>query len=238
VSVAPAAQHQPTRGMATFVAGLRYEAVPPEVIARMKLLMLDALGCGLYAAPLEWSAILQRSLAAIDTTQGCTVWGTALKLSAPHAALVNGSQVQGFELDDAHRLAILHTGSVVLPALVAITETYPGLSGREFLAAAVAGYEVGPRVGLCMGSAHLAQGWHPAATVGVFAAAAAASRALKLDAGHTMHALGIAGTQSCGLMAAQFGAMVKRMHAGRASQSGVYAALLAASDFTGILDVF
>jgi 2-methylcitrate dehydratase PrpD len=238
VSVAPAAQYQATRGMAAFVAGLRYEAVPREVIARMKLLMLDALGCGLYAAPLEWSAILQRSLAAIDTTQGCTVWGTALKLSAPHAALVNGSQVQGFELDDAHRLAILHTGSVVLPALVAIAEMYPGLSGREFLAAAVAGYEVGPRVGLCMGSAHLAQGWHPAATIGVFAAAAAASRALKLDAGRTMHALGIAGTQSCGLMAAQFGAMVKRMHAGRASQSGVYAALLAASGFTGILDVF
>lgn len=231
-------QHHATRDMAAFVSGLRYEDLPSEVAARMKLLMLDALGCGLYAANLEWSRMLQRSLAAVDATQGCTVWGTAQRLSAPHAALVNGSQVQGFELDDAHRLAILHTGAVVMPALVALAELYPGMTGREFLTAAVAGYEVGPRVGLCMGSAHLAHGWHPAATVGVFAAAAAAARALGLDAGQALHALGIAGTQSCGLMAAQFGAMVKRMHAGRAAQSGLYAALLAKSGFTGIQDVF
>ena len=88
------------------------------------------------------------------------VWGTSKKLSAPHAALVNGTQVQGFELDDVHRAGVLHVGAVVLPALIPLAEMKPGMSGREFLTAAAAGYEIGPRVGLCMGPAHIASGWH------------------------------------------------------------------------------
>src|SRR6202042_3654174 len=76
------------------------------------------------------------------------------------------------------------------------------------------------------------------ATVGVFSAAAGAARALSLGPEQTVHALGIGGTQSSGLMAAQYGAMVKRMHAGRSAQSGLYAALLAQQGFTGIADVF
>jgi aconitate decarboxylase len=161
-----------------------------------------------------------------------------VRLSAPHAALANGTQVQSFELDDVHRAGVLHVGAVVLPALIAIAEQRRNLSGRDFLAAAAAGYEVGPRVGLCMGPEHIGQGWHSGATVGVFAAGAAAARALHLDAGKAVHALGIAGTQAAGLMAAQYGAMVKRMHAGRASQSGLYGALLAEQGFTGIENVF
>jgi len=145
--------------------------------------------------------------------------------------------VQSFELDDVHRAGVLHVGAVVLPALIAVAELKK-MSGKEFLTAAAAGYETGPRVGLCMGPQHIWQGWHSGATVGVFAAAAAASRGLKLDSDKSVHALGIAGTQSSGLMAAQFGAMVKRMHAGRAAQSGLYGALLAARGFTGIEDVF
>ncbi len=167
----------------------------------------------------------------------CSIWGTNKKLSAPHAALVNGTQVQGFELDDVHRAGVLHVGAVVLPALIAVTEMKPGMSGKEFLTSAVAGYEIGPRVGLCMGPSHIASGWHSGATLGVFSAAAGAARGLKLDTDKTVHALGIAGTQAGGLMAAQFGAMVKRMHAGRASQSGLYGALFAEGGFTGILNV-
>jgi 2-methylcitrate dehydratase PrpD len=227
-----------TRGMADFVANLRYEDIPAEVRQRIKLLMLDSLGCALYGAELEWSRILQQRLGELDTTRMCAVWGTRQRLSAPHAALVNGTQVQGFELDDVHRQGMLHVGSVVLPALIAVTEFNKGLSGREFLTAAVAGYEIGPRVGICMGPEHLEQGFHTGATFGVFSAAAGAARGLKLDTGRTVHALGIAGTQAAGLMAAQFGAMVKRMHSGRSSQSGLYGALLAESGFTGIVNVF
>jgi aconitate decarboxylase len=226
-----------TRGIAQFVSGLRYDAIPDEVKHRIKLLMLDSLGCALYGADLEWSRILQDRLGTIDATRACAVWGTAKKLSAPHAALVNGTQVQGFELDDVHRAGVLHVGAVVLPALIPIAELKSGMSGKEFLAAAVAGYEIGPRVGLCMGPAHIGSGWHSGATLGVFSAAAGAARGLGLDTEKTVHALGIAGTQAAGLMAAQFGAMVKRMHAGRSSQSGLYGALFAESGFTGIINV-
>jgi 2-methylcitrate dehydratase PrpD len=226
-----------THGIARFVSSLSYDAVPEEVRTRIKLLMLDSLGCALYGADLEWTRILQQKLGAIDATRTCTVWGTSQKLSAPHAALVNGTQVQGFELDDVHRAGVLHVGAVVLPALIAITEVKPGMSGKEFIAAAVAGYEIGPRVGLCMGPEHIAQGWHSGATLGVFSAAAGAARGLKLDVDKTVHALGIAGTQAAGLMAAQYGAMVKRMHAGRSSQSGLYGALFAEAGFTGIVNV-
>ena len=227
-----------TAGLARFVAGLRYEAIPAEVKERIKLLLLDALGCALFGAELEWSRILMDTLRAVDGSTGCGVWGTALRLSPPHAALVNGTLVQSFELDDVHRQGVLHVGAVTLPPLFAVSEIKRGMSGRDFLTAAVAGYEVGPRVGMCMGQEHIVQGWHSGATVGVFSAAAGASAGLKLPAEKVVHALGIAGTQSAGLMAAQFGAMVKRMHAGRAAQSGLYAALLAENGFTGITDVF
>ncbi len=226
-----------TRGIAEFVSGLEYDAIPGEVRHRLKLLMLDSLGCALYGADLQWSRILQDQLSSVDSTRACAIWGTNRKLSAPHAALVNGTQVQGFELDDVHRAGVLHVGAVVLPALIPLAETRPGMTGKEFLAAAAAGYEIGPRVGLCMGPAHIASGWHSGATLGVFSSAAGAARGLKLDADRTVHALGIAGTQAAGLMAAQFGAMVKRMHAGRSSQSGLYGALLAEKGFTGIVNV-
>ena len=229
--------NQYTRGIADFVAGLRYEDIPGEVIDRIKLLILDSLGCAVFGAELPWSRILMDTLAEVDTTPGCTVWGTDRRLSAPHAALVNGTLVQGFELDDVHRVGVLHVGAVTLPAVLAVAEMRP-MTGRDFLTAAVAGYEIGPRVGMCMGHEHIGQGWHSGATVGVFSACAGASAALRLDAEQAVHALGIAGTQSAGLMAAQFGAMVKRMHAGRSSQSGLYGALLAARGFTGIMDVF
>ena len=228
-----------TKKIANFVSTLTYDSVPQDVRDRIKLLILDSLGCGLYGANLQWAKILKETLAEVDTTyqQGSTLWGTAERLSAPHAALVNGTQIQGFELDDVHRHGVLHVGAVTLPGLICIAER-GGLSGADFLTAAVAGYEIGPRVGIAMGQEHIGQGWHSGATVGVFSAAAGAAKGLGLNTEETIHSLGIAGTQSSGLMAAQYGAMVKRMHAGRAAQSGLYGALLASKGFTGIVDVF
>ncbi|MGE5366145.1 MAG: MmgE/PrpD family protein [Betaproteobacteria bacterium] len=231
-------QNAHTRRIAEFVSQLSYDQIPAAVRERLKLLVLDSLGCAIYGAQLKWCRILRETLEQSDKTRDASIWGTDRKLSSVHAALVNGTQVQGFELDDVHREGILHVGAVTLPALVAVAETHAQLSGKDFITAALAGYEIGPRVGLCMGPQHIGQGWHSGATVGVFAAAAAAARALALDDEKTVHALGIAGTQSSGLMAAQYGAMVKRMHAGRAAQSGLYAALLASKGFTGITDVF
>jgi 2-methylcitrate dehydratase PrpD len=234
----PSLSASSTSRVANFVSGLRYEEIPAEVIARIKLLILDSLGCAIYGTELPWSRILAATLGTVDSTQTCTVWGTAQRLSAPHAALLNGTLVQSFELDDVHRVGVMHVGAVTLPPLSALAQLRPGLTGKDFLRAAVAGYEIGPRVGMCMGQEHIGQGWHSGATLGVFSAASAAAAALGLSAAQTAHALGIAGTQSAGLMAAQYGSMVKRMHAGRSAQSGLYGALLAEAGFTGILDVF
>jgi aconitate decarboxylase len=238
VSEHGSADNPHTRRIAEFVSSLTYERISDEVHRRIKLLILDALGCAIYGARLEWCRILSNTLGRLDRTRTTSVWGSSQRLSSAHAALVNGTQVQGFELDDVHREGVLYVGAVTLPALIAVAESHASVSGREFLTAAVAGYEVGPRVGKCMGQEHIGQGWHSGATLGVFSAAAAAARALHLSAPQTMHALGIAGTQAAGLMAAQYGAMVKRMHAGRASQSGLYGALLAHDGFTGIINVF
>jgi aconitate decarboxylase len=227
-----------TRRIADFVSQLRFEQIPEHVRERAKLLILDSLGCGIYGAKLEWCRILQQTFGDLDASRTTSIWGTAQKLSSTNAALVNGTQVQGFELDDVHRDGVLHCGAVTLPTLIAVAESHAPMSGRDFLAAAIAGYEIGPRVGRCMGQEHIGQGWHSGATLGVFSSGAAAARALKLDPEQTVHAIGIAGTQAAGLMAAQYGAMVKRMHAGRSAQSGLYGALLAKAGFTGIRDVF
>jgi 2-methylcitrate dehydratase PrpD len=227
-----------TRGIAHYVSNVRLEDVPGDVKERLKLVILDSLGCGIYAADLEWSRILIDGLADVDSTTACGVWGSTVRLSAPHAALVNGTLIQGYEIDDVFLRGPIHVGAVVLPALCAVAEMWPKMTGREFLRAALAGYEIAPRASLCMGPEHLTAGWHSGATTGVFGAAAAAAAGLGLNEEQTIHALGIAGTQASGLMAAQYGAMVKRMHAGRAAQSGLYGALLAARGFTGIIDVF
>src|SRR5579862_3479025 len=175
-----------TRRIAEFVSGLSYERIPTEVRARIKLLILDSLGCAIYGADTEWCRILRETCTALDATRTTSVWGTPERLSSPHAALVNGTQVQGFELDDVHRQGVLHVGAVVLPALIAVAEMRPGMSGREFLTSAVAGYEIGPRVGIAMGPEHIAQGWHSGATLGVFSAGAGAARALRLDVERTV----------------------------------------------------
>ena len=129
----PARDSRYTRDVAAFVSTLRFEQIPSDVIERIKLLILDSLGCALYSADLEWSRILMRTLAQVDSTPACSVWGTSQRLSAPHAALVNGTLIQGFELDDVHRVGVLHVGAVTLPSLLAIAEIRPGLTGHDIL---------------------------------------------------------------------------------------------------------
>ena len=166
-----------------------------------------------------------------------TVWASELEVPSSNAALVNGTMVHGFELDDLHKEAIVHCGSVVIPPALAVAERAKVIDGRELLAAIVCGYEVAIRVGACMGVPHLLRGYHPTGTCGVFGAAAAAGKMITLNEDEMINCLGIAGSFAAGLMAAQRGAMVKRMHAGRAAQAGVTAALLASNGFTGITDV-
>ena len=169
-----------TRKIAEFVSGLTYEQIPAEVRERIKLLILDSLGCAIYGANLEWCRILRDTLEALDATRTTSIWGTDRKLSSPHAALRQRHPGAGLR---ARRRAppgrAARRRGDAAGADRRCRKPRAGMSGRDFLTAAVAGYEIGPRVGLCMGQEHIGQGWHSGATVGVFSAAAGAARGLE-----------------------------------------------------------
>jgi len=227
-----------TEQLAEFAAQLKLADVPVEVREHLKLCVLDTLGCGLFGTTLPWGRIAREFVTGMGGSAEATVWGTHVRVPASNAALANGTMIHGFELDDLHRAAILHPGSVAVSSAIAVGETDPAVTGEELLASIVAGYEVGVRVGMSLGTDHLLRGFHPTGTAGAVAAAAAAGRAMRLSPTQMVHALSIGATQGAGLMAAQYESMVKRMHAGRAAQSGVYAAHLARSGLIGIPGVF
>ncbi len=230
-----------TRGIAEFAANLRLADVPGEVVARAKAIILDGLGCGLFAADVAWTRILARVVGRLEPAGGhASIWGRGETASAVHAALVNGTMVQGYEIDDANQ-ACFHACAVVLPAAFAAAEFVGAdkVDGERLLTAIIAGFEIGPRVGLCLnGDRMLVRGWHAPGIFGSFPASVSAGIILGLSADQLFQALGIAGTQASGLMAAQFGSMVKRMQCAKNAQSGLYAALLAAEGFTGIENIF
>ena len=91
-----------TRGIAEFVSKLRYEDIPANVLTRIKLLMLDSLGCALYGTDLEWTRIMQQRLGELDTTKQCAIWRTSQKISAPHAA--RSRRAQGAQARSGHPL--------------------------------------------------------------------------------------------------------------------------------------
>lgn len=226
-----------TRDLAAFAAALRYEDIPRDAVERIKLSVLDSLGCCLFGASLPWT----QKVAALAKSEGArpvaSLMGMGERTSLALAALVNGTSGHAFELDDIHKESIVHAGSIATPVAFAFAEQQGGAPGKDVVTAMIAGYEVGHRVGSAATMSLFFRGFHPQGTSGAFVAAATAARAMKLDASRFQHALGMAGSQAGGLMAAQEGAMVKRFHSGRAAQSGVYSALLAADGFTGITDV-
>ncbi|MDM9558483.1 MmgE/PrpD family protein [Bordetella petrii] len=226
-----------TRDLARFAAQFRYEDIPAEAVDRMKTSLLDSIGCCLYGATLPWTRRVQDLAEAEQAAPVASLWGSGRKTSIANAVMVNGTAGHAFELDDIHKESIVHAGSIAVPVALAYAERDGGWSGRDLVAALVAGYEVGTRVGNAATMSLFYRGFHPQGTSGAFAAAATAGKALRLDAAGMQHALGIVGSQAGGLMAAQEGAMVKRFHAGRAAQSGVYSAELARRGFTGIVDV-
>jgi 2-methylcitrate dehydratase PrpD len=226
-----------THDLAKFASQLKYEDIPREAVDRIKLSVLDSIGCCLFGATLPWT----RKVADLAEHEGArpvaSLMGMGKKSSVSLAVLVNSTGGHAFELDDIHKESIVHAGSLATPVALAFAEEQGGAPGRDVITAMIAGYEVGHRVGSAATMSLFFRGWHPQGTSGAFVAAATAARFLQLNASQFQHALGIVGSQAGGLMAAQEGAMVKRYHSGRAAQSGVYSALLARSGFTGITDV-
>ncbi|MDT5369978.1 MAG: hypothetical protein QOC62_4409 [Mycobacterium sp.] len=225
--------------LASWVEQLTLDQVPERVRVRAKHLLLDGVACGLVGAQLPWSRVATRSVLGLEGAGNAVVIGTGATTSGPAAVLLNSTFIQGFELDDFHPLAPLHSTSLIVPVLLATAQHLGPVSGTAALTAAIAGFEVGPRVGLALhGSQMLSRGWHSGPVFGTHTAAMVAGKLRGLGAGRLEDALGMAGTQSAGLMAAQYEAMSKRMQHGFAARNGYYAAGLAADGYTGIKEVF
>lgn len=229
-----------TRHVAAWVAALRHEHLPASTRHAVRAALLDTLGVGLYGRALPWSRAVAQWAAEGSGAQGsATCWGQGgPTLRASDAALVNGVAAHAYELDDYHN-AKLHPGAVVIPAVLALGEAV-GADGTALEVAIAAGYEVMIRTGLALDpSAARLRGWHLTGVCGPLGAAAGCASLLGLDAERTAWALGLAGTQGAGLFAFNAdGAMSKRFHAGRAAQSGVMAAELAALGLTGPTEIY
>jgi 2-methylcitrate dehydratase PrpD len=226
-----------TERLAAYAAALRYEDLPPAVIQRAKDCMCDTVGAIVYGAELPWSKMIiayaQRNSKA-GTSSILGVGGAPVHPGA--AALANGAMTHAFELDNLTKPdSGSHPGATVFTAALAIAQDR-GYGGREVLTAFVAGSEVMIRIGHATKHSNEARGFHAPGTTGPFGAATASGRLMGFDAARMTNALGIAGSCAGGLLEfahAGNGAMVKRLHMGRAAEGGIMAASLAAEGFTG-----
>ncbi|KAI1775305.1 2-methylcitrate dehydratase PrpD [Hypoxylon cercidicola] len=228
-----------TAELCQWVHSLQLTDIPDEVVTRTKYLILDGLACSIIGSHLPWSETGTRAVLSMESAGSCSVWGWNKKVGPLAAALLNSSFIQAFELDDFHAESPIHSSSVVLPALCALVQhTENPITDSQFLLAALIGYELGPRVGFGLwGGDILSRGWHSGAVFGPAAAAAASSKLLGLSAEKIEDAIGMACTQACGLMSAQYGSMVKRMQHGFASRNGLFSAIMASQNYTGIKGV-
>ena len=228
-----------TKRLAEFAVGLRYEDIPAPVIAMTKACLIDAVGVSLFGSSLPWGkSVADYSYHVGSVANGAsTVLSPALRrVSAPAAALANGTFAHSFEFDNLRQPSVgVHPGSTASLAALAVAEEF-AVSGRDLLTALVAGNECMLRTGLAAKNSSEHFGFHAPGLTGVFGSAIAASRLMGSDAHKTTMAIGIGGSFGSGLLAfakAGNGGMVKRLHMGRAAEGGVTAAYLAARGFEG-----
>jgi 2-methylcitrate dehydratase PrpD len=219
--------------LAAFVAGLGYDDLPPPVVAKIKLHVLDLLGVALAAVPCDFSAAAVRAGRVLGGSGPCTVIGARDGMPAPWAAMVNGVLAHGLDYDDTHSESVVHVSASVVPATLAVCED-AGASGRTCITALAAAMETDIRVGLVAPGSFHDRGFHPTGVCGAYACAIAAGKVAGLAAGPLADALGLAGSQSAGTM--EFltdGSWAKRLHPGWAAHAGLVAVRLAAAGFSG-----
>jgi 2-methylcitrate dehydratase PrpD len=222
-----------TRTLAQFITDINFDDLSSEVVEKAKLLFLDQLGCQLAFAALPWNkAIYNYIKEKKGYREESTVIRYGLRTTAEDTAFANAVFGHGFEMDDTELSSASHPGVTVIPPALAVGEMEK-ITGKEFITAVVAGYDVFIRVGLATCSM-IRRGFHTTAVLGPLGAAAATSKVLKLDVDRTLNALAIAASESGGLAEyTESGGSVKRVHAGFAAQSGLKAALLAKAGITG-----
>jgi 2-methylcitrate dehydratase PrpD len=230
-------QH-PSATLASFAANLRFEDIPAPVLRRAEDLFLDWFGsalAGKTGRPVQIIESFARRMGPQDgpASAGRSEILISRRRSTPlFAAMVNAASSHFAEQDDVHNGSVFHPAAVVFPAALAVAQSI-GASGRALLAASVAGYEVGIRVGEFLGRSHY-KIFHTTGTAGTLAAAAAAGHLLGLNPEQMLHAFGSAGTQAAGLWEfLRDAADSKQLHTAHAAAGGLTAAYLAQEGFTG-----
>jgi 2-methylcitrate dehydratase PrpD len=219
--------------LATFAAQVSAADIPAEVAASARLRVLDTVGVCLASVGMDYANAVHDVVAEQGAADDATLFGRRSRSAASWAAFHNGALAHGNDFDDTHSVALMHISGVVVPTVLAMGERHKA-TGAQVLAALIAAYEIGLRIGMAAPSAFHARGFHATGVCGVFAAVAGAGRILDLDPAQMQHALGIALSQAAGSL--EFlveGASTKRMHPGWAGHAGIVAAQLAARGFTG-----
>jgi 2-methylcitrate dehydratase PrpD len=227
------AQPSAARRLARFVLGLSLDAVPASVRAQASLLALDTLGNALAAAREDFGVAVLDVAEGLGGAAESSLLGRRSRVAAANAVLANATLAHGLDFDDTREDAIVHTGCVAVTTGLAVGEA-TGASGRAVLEALIAAVEVMCRVGLAVPGALHARHFHPTSITSSFAAAAAAGRLYGLTEDQLVHAFGICGSQSAGIIEyLTDGSWTKRLHPGWGAHAGVVATRLARSGFTG-----
>lgn len=226
-----------TKALAEFASALRYDDIPAPVIAITKACLLDTVGVALFCSKLPWSRSVEDFARHTGSGGTSTILSAALpRVSAPAAALANGTFSHAFEFDNLRQPSVgVHPGATANVGALAVAEEFK-VSGRDFLTALVSGCESMLRVGAAARQTSEEIGFHAPGLTGVFGSAIAASKLMGHDPRKTTMAIGIGGSLCSGLLAfvrAGNGGMVKRLHMGRAAEGGVTAAYLARRGFEG-----
>lgn len=223
-----------TMELADYSAGIAFSELPAQVVTKAKDLIRDALGNQLAASVIAEPAQLAIALLfEFGGAEQASVVGYGKKLPVPFAALANAMLGHGVELDDAHRDALTKSGSALIPSALAVGE-FKNRSGKELIAAVVAGYDLMVRIGMAMQPSHRKRGFHATGTISAIATAAVAGRLLGLDAGKMASALGLGAMQAAGIQAfLDDPCMAKPLSPGKGAFNGTLAAMLASMGFTG-----
>jgi 2-methylcitrate dehydratase PrpD len=192
--------------------------------------ILDTVGVTLAGSRDDATRIVNTLVGRGRSSGPAAVFGHGTRMSALDAALINGTAAHALDFDDCNNTLGGHPSAPILPALFALADDI-GASGRDFIAAYVAGFEVETKLSLGVNFHQYTKGWHPTVTLGVFGATAACAKLLKLTDEQTAIAFGIAASLASGVKA-NLGTMTKPLHVGHCARNGVFAALLAHDGFT------
>ncbi len=226
-----------TQALAVFAASLKFEDIPTPIVQMAKSAMIDTVATATYGASLPWSKMIADYARANGSGGRSRILGVPEALvHAPSAALSNGAFAHAFELDNLTKPnSGSHPGATAFTAALAVAQER-GSSGQDLIVAFVAGVEVMIRIGRATRHSQEQHGFHAPGTTGPFGSAIACAHLMGLNVTQTRNALAIAASTASGLLEfakSGTGGMVKRLHLGRAAESGVLAASLASVGFTG-----